>query len=117
MGSFYRSKHEFVFVFKVGSAAPSQYDRTRPRRTLSHQCLGLCRRQYPSIEVRQLVEADRLLIVIRFFLFFRPLSPDDSRRHLLMLSRVAPTILPNPRCTWRLASQQDQVATISITRL
>ena len=45
MGSFYRSKHELVFVWKNGSAPHinnfelGQHGRNRD------QCLGLCRRQ------------------------------------------------------------------------
>ena len=45
MGSFYRSKHELVFVWKNGTRAAHQHLRARPARPLSHQCLGLCRRQ------------------------------------------------------------------------
>ena len=45
MGTFYRSKHELVFVFKVGHGAAHQQLRARRDRALSHQCLGLCRHQ------------------------------------------------------------------------
>lgn len=42
MGTFYRSKHELVFVFKVGSAPPREHFRFGRRGPLPHECLGLC---------------------------------------------------------------------------
>ena len=44
MGSFYRSKHELVFVFKVGTAAAYQHFRSGRYRALSHQ-----RWTYPGV--------------------------------------------------------------------
>ena len=46
MGTFYRSKHELVFVFKVGTAPAHQQLRPRRHWALPDQCLGLCRRQH-----------------------------------------------------------------------
>ena len=40
MGSFYRSQHELVFVFRVGGRAPYQQCPTRGGRSASQQCLG-----------------------------------------------------------------------------
>jgi hypothetical protein len=40
MGSFYRSKHELVFVWKSGTA-PHQYFRAGSIRSAPHECLGL----------------------------------------------------------------------------
>jgi hypothetical protein len=40
LGSFYRSKHELIFVFKSGTAGR--------RWAVSHECLGLSRREHPS---------------------------------------------------------------------
>ena len=44
IGSFYRSKHELIFVFKIGNAPNKQF---WPRRdwAVSHECVGLCGRQ------------------------------------------------------------------------
>ena len=41
MGTFYRSKHELVFVFKEGSGAAHQQLRAGRERPLPHQRLGL----------------------------------------------------------------------------
>ena len=43
MGSLYRSKHELIFVFKVGKSAAHQQCRAREVGTAPDQCLGLCR--------------------------------------------------------------------------
>ncbi|XYK81790.1 MAG: ParB N-terminal domain-containing protein [Labrenzia sp.] len=41
MGSFYRSKHELVFVFKKGTAPPHQDFWSGGHGTLPHKCLGV----------------------------------------------------------------------------
>ena len=45
MGSFYRSAHELILVFKNGRAAPCQHVRAWPVRPLPHQFVDLSRRQ------------------------------------------------------------------------
>jgi len=45
MGSLYRSQHEFVFVFKSGTAPPRQQCGARQARPISHKRLELCWRQ------------------------------------------------------------------------
>jgi hypothetical protein len=47
MGSFYRSKHELVFVFKFGDTRQYQQLRPRRNRAISHQRLGLRRHHWP----------------------------------------------------------------------
>ena len=46
MGSFYRSKHELVFVFKVGTAPHLNTVELGAQRALPHKRLGLRRRQH-----------------------------------------------------------------------
>lgn len=46
MGTFYRSKHEFVLAFKVGTAAHAKFVRSWRQRTLPDQCVGLCGCEY-----------------------------------------------------------------------
>ena len=46
MGSFYRSKHELVLVFKVGDAPHTNSFGLGRHRPLPHQRLGLCGRQH-----------------------------------------------------------------------
>ncbi len=48
MGSFYRSKHELVFVFKIGNAPHTNTFGLGRHRPLPDQCLGLCRDQYAA---------------------------------------------------------------------
>ena len=43
MGTFYRSKHELVFVFKVGTAPTREQLRAWRHRTLPYQRLGTIR--------------------------------------------------------------------------
>ena len=45
-GSFYRSQHELIGVFRVGECPSPQHDRTRPPWPLALQCLALRRRQH-----------------------------------------------------------------------
>ncbi len=45
MGSFYRSKHELIFVFKVGTAQHVNTFGLGETGRYRDQCLGLCRRQ------------------------------------------------------------------------
>ncbi len=45
MGTFYRSKHELIFVFKVGAAPHVNTFGLGERRSISDQCLGLRGRQ------------------------------------------------------------------------
>ena len=47
-GSFYRSQHELIGVFRVGKAAASQQHRARAPRPFALQRLALCRRQHVS---------------------------------------------------------------------
>lgn len=46
MGTFYRPKHEFVLVFKVGTAAHTNSFRSWRERTLPDQCAGVCGCEY-----------------------------------------------------------------------
>jgi hypothetical protein len=55
MGSFYRSRHELVFVWKAGAAPylnTVELGRTRSKRALPHQCLGVSRRDEDRREGR-----------------------------------------------------------------
>jgi hypothetical protein len=45
MGTFYRSKHELIFVFKVGTASAREYVWPRRDWSISDQCVGVCWRQ------------------------------------------------------------------------
>jgi hypothetical protein len=47
-GSFYRSQHEFVLVFKNGTAPHLNTFRARPAWAHPHQCLDLCGREHVS---------------------------------------------------------------------
>ena len=46
MGTFYRSQHELVFVFKKGEASHINNFELGPAWPLSDECVDLCRRQY-----------------------------------------------------------------------
>ena len=45
MGTFYRSRHELIFVFKHGTAPPLQHLRAGPTWPLPHECVAVPRRQ------------------------------------------------------------------------
>ena len=53
MGSLYRSKHELVFVFKVGKGCAHQQRRARAAWPAPDQCLGLCQPERLERQLRR----------------------------------------------------------------